>query len=760
MMLFLHEPVARLAGRLGLAVLVLGLTAACSDDPTPPAAEPAWQTPAHGLAAALLSVHGTSPQDVWVVGAEAGKTGNALHWDGSAWTRIETGQPHPLWWVHAFAANDVFIGGSGATILRGDGKTFARMKTPGIAAQTVYGIWGANPSDVWAVGGSAGHAGFLWHFDGKTWSDAGLPDAVTLNDSGQLPSLFKVWGRSATDVYAVGSDGLMLHFDGKAWTKIATGTKELLFTVSGSASQIVAVGGSAQGLVLDGTGKAVGPAAAPLLQGVAVAPDGAVWACGLGGQIYKKSGSKWQAVTITAEDMPQSLHAVWVDPAGGIWAVGGNVLAASLDKGFLFYRGKQKLSAVPALPSPDPPTTSCPADRVDLAPGASMARRWNELLIDSIRRDIPRPGVHARNLYHVSLAMHDAWTAYEPERKGLVFTGKAAAGDTGRDTAIAYAALRVLTHRYQSAVGGKVSADCYQKFMKVLALDPADATSTGGTGVAIGNQAGQAIIAAFANDGANEANNYADTTGYKATNPPLVVDQPGTPATDPNIWQELNLAVAMTQNGIILEAGKQGYIGSNWGFVKPFAAPAADAKGIVHDWPTVPKLADPDMKAWVGEVIRKTAQLDHGDGASIDISPGAYGNNPVGTNDGKGHPSNPATGKPYAANVVPRGDFTRVLAEFWADGPKSETPPGHWFVLANRASDSLADAKQPLIPFGKGDPVDRLEWDVQLYLTLGGAVHDAAITAWGLKRAYLGPRPITLVRYMAAKGQASDPKLP
>jgi hypothetical protein len=166
------------------------------------------------------------------------------------------------------------------------------------------------------------------------------------------------------------------------------------------------------------------------------------------------------------------------------------------------------------------------------------------------------------------------------------------------------------------------------------------------------------------------------------------------------------------------------------------------------------------MKDWVVEVIRKTAELDHKDGKTLDISPGAYGNNPLGTNDGKGLATNPVTGQPYAANVVARGDFTRVLAEFWADGPKSETPPGHWFVLANTASDDMEAKGIALKPFGQGGAVDRLAWDAQMYLTLGGAVHDAAITAWGLKRAYLGPRPITLVRHMAGKGQSSDPKLP
>ena len=43
----------------------------------------------------------------------------------------------------------------------------------------------------------------------------------------------------------------------------------------------------------------------------------------------------------------------------------------------------------------------------------SVARQWNELLLDSIRNDYARPTVHARNLFHVSLAMWDAWAAYD-----------------------------------------------------------------------------------------------------------------------------------------------------------------------------------------------------------------------------------------------------------------------------------------------------------------------------------------------------------
>jgi len=36
--------------------------------------------------------------------------------------------------------------------------------------------------------------------------------------------------------------------------------------------------------------------------------------------------------------------------------------------------------------------------------------------------------------------------------------------------------------------------------------------------------------------------------------------------------------------------------------------------------------------------------------------------------------------------MVELGDYGRILAEFWADGPDSETPPGHWFTILNYVS--------------------------------------------------------------------------
>jgi hypothetical protein len=152
-------------------------------------------------------------------------------------------------------------------------------------------------------------------------------------------------------------------------------------------------------------------------------------------------------------------------------------------------------------------------------------------------------------------------------------------------------------------------------------------------------------------------------------------------------------------------------------------------------------------------VIRASSELTPDDGVLMDISPGALGDSNLGTNDGQGHANNPATGLPYAPNIVKRGDFPRVLAEFWADGPSSETPPGHWNTIANAVSAHPSFVKR----FGGAGPVlDDLEWDVKLYLCLNAAVHDAACAAWSLKRYYDGWRPISAIRYMGKLGQSTD----
>ena len=90
-----------------------------------------------------------------------------------------------------------------------------------------------------------------------------------------------------------------------------------------------------------------------------------------------------------------------------------------------------------------------------------------------------------------------------------------------------------------------------------------------------------------------------------------------------------------------------------------------------------------------------------------------------------------------------RGDYGRVLAEFWADGPNSETPPGHWNTITNRVADHPDFVKR----FGGTGPVvEDLEWDVKVYFALDAAVQDAACATWSVKRRYDDGRPIQAVR--------------
>ena len=127
-----------------------------------------------------------------------------------------------------------------------------------------------------------------------------------------------------------------------------------------------------------------------------------------------------------------------------------------------------------------------------------------------------------------------------------------------------------------------------------------------------------------------------------------------------------------------------------------------------------------------------------------------------GGDNSTGRPLNPKTGMPYAQQMVSRGDYARVLAEFWADGPDSETPPGHWFDIMNYVMDHPQFSRRWM---GEGPLVDDLEWDVKAYFTMGGAVHDAAIAAWSIKGWYDYARPITALRYMGDQGQSTDTTL-
>ena len=436
----------------------------------------------------------------------------------------------------------------------------------------------------------------------------------------------------------------------------------------------------------------------------------------------------------------------------------------------------------------------------------SVARCWNELLLESIRNDYARPTIHARNLFHLSVAMYDAFAVYDDEAK-LCFLGNKVGGysipfngvvipsdiNEARKEAISYACFRLLNHRFKNSPGYNTLKQDYNNLMLDLGYDGSFTNTdySSGNPAALGNYIGEQIIAFGLQDGSNEVNDYKNIF-YVPKNDPLVVNESGNSTlTKPNNWQPLTLKNFIDQSGNVIGADTPDFLSPEWGKVTPYALKDSyltiKNKGgqdywIYHD-PGKPVMIKTDRTLGLNDPYKWgfslvsvwSSQLDPSDGEMIDISPNTIGNidisdfpktfeeyktfyNLTGGGDiSKGYTVNPITGSPYQTQMVRKGDYTRVLAEFWADGPDSELPPGHWFTILNYINDHpLAEKKFN----GKGDVLSDLEWDVKAYLALGGAMHDAAVTAWGIKGYYDYIRPISAIRYMAGKGQSTDTSLP
>lgn len=401
----------------------------------------------------------------------------------------------------------------------------------------------------------------------------------------------------------------------------------------------------------------------------------------------------------------------------------------------------------------------------------SVARQWNDELLEAIRNDLARPTVHARNLFHVSAAMWDAWAAFDPDAAAWLHDEGLEALDiaTARDEAISYAAYRLLRHRFAASPGAATSLAAFDARMAALGYDAGVATTVGPSPAALGNRIAQAYVDFGLSDGANEAGGYANLF-YTPSNPPLVPELPGNPdLVDPNRWQPLALSFFVDQSGNVIPGGSAQFLSPEWGRVTPFCLTEDDLTVYERDGDEYWVYFDPgppprhgtpredEYKAGFEQVVEWSGLLDPTDGSMIDVSPASRGDNTLGTNDGDGYDVNPMTGLPYTPQIVPAGDYYRVLAEFWADGPDSETPPGHWFTIANYVSDHPLLVQQI---GGSGPAVDDLEWDVKLYFTLGGAMHDVAIIAWGVKGWYDYIRPISAIRFLADLGQSSDPLQP
>lgn len=437
----------------------------------------------------------------------------------------------------------------------------------------------------------------------------------------------------------------------------------------------------------------------------------------------------------------------------------------------------------------------------------SVARKWNEVLLEGIRNDFARPTVHARNLFHVSAAMYDAWSVYEYEA-GPYLLGQDVHGfnstfdgfnpvggteETNREKAISYAAYRLIEHRFAESPGFEETMALADDLFTELNFDKSFTSTnySSGSSAALGNYIASQYIDYGLLDGSNEVNDYVSQY-YQPVNDALFPEEDnGNPSiTDPNKWQPLEFSTFIDQSGEVLESAIPEFVGPEWGIVKPFSLQEEDATiyqrdgfdyWVYHD-PGPPPYMDPEndpdgtaLYQWNFSMVAVwSGHLDANLDVELDISPASFGNVDIsnfpmdfanydqfydyldGGDIGQGRSENPFTGQPYEPQIVRLGDYARILAEFWADGPDSETPPGHWFTILNYVSDNLDQKKFN----GQGEVLSDLEWDIKAYFLFGGTMHDVAITSWGIKGYYDYLRPISAIRYMADQGQSSDDQLP
>jgi hypothetical protein len=321
----------------------------------------------------------------------------------------------------------------------------------------------------------------------------------------------------------------------------------------------------------------------------------------------------------------------------------------------------------------------CRDTNTEPAPAAweeSVVVRWNSAALQAVRKSKLGPPMVARALAVVNTAMYDAWAAYDARaiatRPGVARRPAAERTDANKARAVSYAAYDALVDLFPSEQAA------FGDRMLELRYDPTDRSTDVTTPTGIGHAAAAAVLAFRHADGANQLGDlapgpYADYTGYQAVNTPTSI-------VDPNRWQPLDVTVA----GVTTT---QKFVGAQWGLVTPFAL----TSGAQFRPASVPNLyPSAGYTQQAQEIVDYSANLD---------------------------------------------DRQKSVAEYWADGPGTALPPGHWVSftqwVARRDSNSVDD-------------------DAKLFFAVTNAMFDASIATWDCKRAFDSVRPITAIHFLFA----------
>ncbi len=329
----------------------------------------------------------------------------------------------------------------------------------------------------------------------------------------------------------------------------------------------------------------------------------------------------------------------------------------------------------------------------------TVAARWNEVALEAVRLGDAKPTEITRALHITHAAMYDAWAAYDNDAVGAYtdMTAVGAGNHMSHSTAISYAAHAALVEVFPHA---RFLFDTMLDELAAQAEDmgepiPEEARE-------IGLAAAEGVLAARANDGSNAENDFADTSGYEPVNP-----DSGEPIVDPNHWTPLRVpnGTVRDENGIPIATDNpatydlQKPLTPHWGDVTPFAIEDGDA----YRPEAPPELGD------FSEYVDQTGKVTTGDaayreqfGAVLEISAGLTG-------------------------------AQKATAEYWADGPRSSTPPGHWNEIAQDVS------------MREGHDLGQ---DVKFFFALNNALFDTGIAVWDAKYEYDYVRPQTAIRHL------------
>jgi hypothetical protein len=315
--------------------------------------------------------------------------------------------------------------------------------------------------------------------------------------------------------------------------------------------------------------------------------------------------------------------------------------------------------------------------------------QWNQAALQGVLDSKLGPPMVSRALAIVHTCMYDAWAAYDERALGTRLGGalrqpRSKRGRNEKERAISFAAFRALIDLFPQD-----EESVFRPLMEHLGYDPNDTSIDTTTPSAVGNAACSAVLEFRHNDGSNQLGNltasgapYADYTGYEAVNPPSKVPVDPAAVVDVNHWQPLQY-VDSTGNFVTQQA-----VGEQWYKVLPFALRSADQfrSRLANVGPA--QYGTSAFLEQSEELVRLSAELT---------------------------------------------DEQKMIAEYWADGPHSELPPGHWNLFAQ---------------FVSARDHHSLDEDVKLFFALTNAIFDAGIATWDAKRAFDSVRPATAIPFL------------